>query len=320
MNLGSAEFVIGDVKVTTADNKSKRVAKGFEFFGGETVTTSRGSVAKIRLKNDSLVKVMPNSVIKLNKVQFHQDKNKFAFGVLQGGMSNEVNKLGKDDYYRVYTPSAVAGVRGTEFQVVVGRNGNAKVTVTEGEIALEGQESKASLKPGEKAEMSLDSEINKGKADEGDFEKEYEDFDKKNQEVKDPVNAVAVSEKSLRLITVRNRQRVAELRKKKNLAPGEQQELEFLYQRSVNQGEFWYSLSANVFKKHRANRLIADKIKGNFYKVQRHIKTIEDQITDMDNFIEEMSKQIDDFTEDTGSDIDDMTENFINKDKRMKSK
>ncbi len=314
--LGKAMFVLGKVKFVNTNKSKSKLRKNQVFYGGEAVITSKGSIAKIRLSNGSIIKVMPSSTIIVNKIQ-SKGGNKYAFGVVKGGLRSKVNKLTKGrDYYRVFTPSAVAGVRGTEFIVSVGVNGRSNVMVKEGKISLQGEEQKSSVKGGEKAEVSLNDEIEKEDSD-SDLDDENKEFQKKNRKIQRPVKSIAIAADKLRMISIRNRRRVRELRKakqKRKLTVAERNELEFLYQRSVNQGEAWYSLSHKIFKKYRSNRLMAKKIKGKFYLVQKNLRTINDHIKDMDDFIDQISKQIDKFVDDTGKDIDDLEKNFMGND------
>ncbi len=313
--IGKVAFMVGKVKVVKTDKTKVRARRNFKFYGGETVLTGRSGTMIIKLTNGSKIKVLPSSKLIVNKVRSDKKSNKYAFGVIRGGVSSRVNKLRRNqDYYKVYTPTSVAGVRGTEFLVSVGVNGKSTVLVKEGVISLEGDENKTSVKGGQQAKINLSEDVEKSSAPSTNLEKENKKFQKGNKKLEKPVKSLKLADDKLRLISVRNRRRVRELRNKKKLTEQEKNELEFLYQRSVNQGEAWYSLSARVFKKYRSHRLMGKKIRGRFYKVQKRINTINDQIKDMDQFIDQMSKEIDDFTEETGKDIDDMEKKFMGDD------
>ena len=181
--LGAADFVIGSVTVIRPDKTSGQLRKGYAFYGGETVVTAASSQAKIRLKNGSMVQVLPSSKVIFNQVKFDGGNDRYAFGVIQGGMNSQVSRLGTKDYYKVYTPTAVAGVRGTEFLVAVGVNGKANVMVKEGAVAIDGTERKDMVKAGEKAEITVGSDIDKEKSSQSDPDKEFNAFMQENKEV-----------------------------------------------------------------------------------------------------------------------------------------
>lgn len=305
--VGSAHFVIGNVTVVKADQTKVKLRKGFVFYGGEKVLTLSSSQARIKLNNGSMVQVLPNSQVIFNEVKFDNGNNRYAFGVIQGGMSSNVNRLGTKDYYKVYTPSAVAGVRGTEFLVAVGVNGNSNVMVKEGAVSIDGAEKKDMIKAGEKAEISLDDDLDKEKSQTTDPNKEFNEFMKANEEINKPAETVAQAADKMKKIEENNAARIKNLSKKKKLTEKEEEELDFLHQRSVNQSAGLYNLSNNIFKKHKNNTLV----KRNFYEVQKRLSSIQSQIADMDNFIEQMSKEIDDFTDSVSSDIDDLMKNFF---------
>jgi len=310
--LGAADFVIGNVTVAQKNKKAVKLKKGFIFRGGETVLTASGSQAKIKLKNGSMVQVLPSSQVIFNEVKFDNGNNRYAFGVIQGGMSSNVNRLGTQDYYKVYTPTAVAGVRGTEFLVAVGVNGNSNVMVKEGAVSIDGTEKKDMVKAGEKAEITLDDDFDKEKTKNSDPNKEFNEFMKANAEINKPAETVEQAADKMKEIEENNATRLQELSKKEKLTQKEEEEIDFLHQRSVNQSAGLYNLSNNIFKKHKNNSLVKRK----FYEVQKRLSSIESQIADMDAFIEKMSKEIDDFTDAVSSDIDDLGKDFFKKTKK----
>lgn len=309
--VGVVDFAVGKGEIIKKDKSKTSLKKGTVLYGGETIITLAGANVKVKLGNGSVVKILPNSKVIVNEIKLGaDDNNKYSFGVINGGMQSQVNKTGDNGYYRVYTPGMVAGVRGTDFQVSVGQNGKSDLIVTEGAVAVEGDEKKEMVRGGEKAEVTVDEKITKEKA-KNDPEKEYNKFQEANKNIDNPENSISTASERLKAIEARNNERIKQLKSKKKLTPAEQAELEYLYQKSVNQSAGLYSLSENIFQKYKNSSLV----KKNFYDVQKSLKSIEDQIADMDNFIEEMSKQIEEFTEETSKDIEDI-ENTFNKKKK----
>jgi len=304
--VAKVDFLIGKATMVNKEKKKSVLKKGTALFGGETIITDSKTTLRLRLKNNSLVRIMPGSTIIMNEVKFGQDADRYAFGVVNGGMESKVSKVGQKDYYKVYGPTTVAGVRGTEFLVAVGVNGKTDVMVKEGAVSLDGDQRRDAVKAGEKVEVGLTDEPKKEQISESNFEKEYQKFQKENEKVENPGETIGAAGEQLKKIEENNKKKLEQLKGKENLTEEEQDELDFLYQRSVNQSRSLYYLSETLFKKHRSNTLA----KRNFYQVQKSLSSIEDQISDMDQFIEAVSKEIDDFTDEVSEDIDDLTENF----------
>ena len=184
--VGKVDFMVGKATVTTKDKKTNYLKKGYIFYGGETVATFSGATVKIVLRNNSIVKVMPASTIIINEVKFGKDSDRYAFGVVNGGMESKVSKVGAKDYYKVYGPTTVAGVRGTEFLVAVGVNGSTDVMVKEGAVSLDGDQKSESVKAGEKIEVPINEEAKKEEIQQDNIDKEFSAFVAKNEKVEKP--------------------------------------------------------------------------------------------------------------------------------------
>lgn len=317
-SLGRVVFVIGRVKVKTEDSSHfTRLSRGFSFKGGERVKTSRGAVLRVQLKNGSVIKILPNSTVIINKVSPSLKGDRFSFGIIKGGMHSKVQKLGKRSYHRIYTPSHVAGVRGTEFSVFVANNGKAQVRVKEGWVKFQGDRGAEEVRRGEAAEASLTEQTRKVHTNtrmninSNTDQRSNRRFQKTNKQFQKPIQEMNATDMRMRRIQAQNRRRLRYLRQKmqsgEKLSLAEKYELEYLRQRTVNQCSGIYLLSRRIFKKYKNNPLI----KRRFYEVQRSMRSIDDQIKDMDQFIDKMSKEIDDFTEKSSKNIDDMEKNFM---------
>ncbi|HCL58014.1 MAG TPA: hypothetical protein DHW82_13550 [Spirochaetia bacterium] len=305
--IGKIDFILGKATVQLEGEKSvSKLKKNMLLYGGETIQTDKKAMVKVKLADNSLVQINENSVIIINKIS--TGENKYSFGVIKGGMNSTVTAKNDKKGYRVYTPTAVAGVRGTDFMVSVADNGKSNITVSEGAVEVKSDEETSMVKRGEEADVSTTEDGIKKGAAKKDKEKKYEEFQEQNSNISenDAEESMKRANEKMAEMQKKNAKRLAELKKKKKLSKAEQEELEDLYLQSINQGRGWYNLSANIFKKYKKNPLV----KKNFYETQKSLSSIEDQVADMDSFIDAMSKEIDDFIEDVSSDMDDLEKNF----------
>ena len=115
--------VTGEVTVVATDGARRAAAQGSEIRSGETLITGASSLAQMRMADSSLLSVRADSQFKLEQFSYagKDDSNAaFVVSVLQGGfrtITGLVAQLNRRNY-RIVTPSATIGVRGTHFEVV----------------------------------------------------------------------------------------------------------------------------------------------------------------------------------------------------------
>ena len=118
---------IGQVKVSKGTVTIDRAGQPMPAPAGTRVQTSDivrtgadGSVG-ITMSDDSLLSAGPNSVLALDRYEFDEttSKGRFDASLRKGTLAVVSGRLAREssDAMRVSTPSAVLGVRGTEFVV-----------------------------------------------------------------------------------------------------------------------------------------------------------------------------------------------------------
>lgn len=119
--------VKGDVKIES--NGKKTAAKVREkVFQDSTVETGADGRAKIVMSDRSVVHVSPDSKIKIAKYSDKEGAKNVELSLSKGKVRNEVKgSYDRNNKYEVKTPTAVAGVRGTDFIV----DHNIKTSITE---------------------------------------------------------------------------------------------------------------------------------------------------------------------------------------------
>ena len=90
---------------------------------GDTLVTEKKTYAKIRFSDDSELILRPNSQLKISQYHFDQASpkdDKAFFNLVKGGLRAVTGKIGargSRDSYRMTTETAVAGVRGTTYEI-----------------------------------------------------------------------------------------------------------------------------------------------------------------------------------------------------------
>jgi hypothetical protein len=96
---------------------------GFKVEASDVVKTGADGSVGITLTDNSLVSAGPNTVLSLDKYSFDAitHKGEFQSSVKKGTFAMVSGKIAKEspDAVQVRTPSAILGVRGTEFAVQV---------------------------------------------------------------------------------------------------------------------------------------------------------------------------------------------------------
>lgn len=136
---GVVDEVRGSVKVTTAEGKVRAVGLGVFLFSGDIVDTGRDGFIRIIMNGGTVLELRPQTRIHICDSRTTKNGNSAVVVYLgriwswvAGGTSGETT-------FEAHTPSAVAGVRGTEFSLAVGIDGSTRVGVDEGTVSLEGE-------------------------------------------------------------------------------------------------------------------------------------------------------------------------------------
>lgn len=137
---GTFRVVKGDVNVQSPDGKIKKARVGNKVFPQDKIVTGQDSRAKIVMIDDNVIDLSPASEIVFQKYEYQPEQNKkdVLLNVIYGKVRSKVNQKydGANNNFKVKTPSAVAGVRGTDFFTSYNSSTKASSVVTfEGEVA-----------------------------------------------------------------------------------------------------------------------------------------------------------------------------------------
>ena len=126
--IGRAEVIENRV-FSNLDGRNERVSVEDPVHRNETIRTEAASLARLRLVDRSDVRIGPQASLKLDALVF-SGSNRSAMQLLRGGM-RFVSGNGPSGSYRIQTPVATIGLRGTIVEVVI-RGGRTFVTLHEG--------------------------------------------------------------------------------------------------------------------------------------------------------------------------------------------
>jgi len=129
----------GSVMVQQPGGAFAAAKDGMAVSEGATVKTGPDGSAILKWGDGNTMKIMPLSLTKVDALS--QDEKtgatKSDFSLGQGRVVNRVGKLAKDSSFTVKTPAAIAGVRGTAFDMGINPETNqTSIAVVEGSVTL----------------------------------------------------------------------------------------------------------------------------------------------------------------------------------------
>ena len=116
---GVMVVVKGTIRIKSADGAKERRARiNMKVFAKETIITESDGRAKIVMIDKNVLNISPNSELKIAAYNYNadQDRKQVVLDIVKGKVRADVQQKyeGKNSF-RVRTPTAVAGVRGTDF-------------------------------------------------------------------------------------------------------------------------------------------------------------------------------------------------------------
>lgn len=109
--------VKGEVSLTNSKQQKQKVKVGDKVFPGDMVESAKEARAKIVMSDRNVINVSPETKLEIKKYENDGDKKNVEMNLLQGKVRNNVEQKydGEKNKFLVKTPTAVAGVRGTQF-------------------------------------------------------------------------------------------------------------------------------------------------------------------------------------------------------------
>ena len=117
---GIIQRVLGDAHVSDASGLERPAQRGVQLYDGDAVWTGKLSNVQIRMIDDAIIWVYPESRLKIRSYS-KTDGNGFkgehaVLSLLMGGLRTVTGSI--KNSYSMTTPNAVLGIRGTDYAVV----------------------------------------------------------------------------------------------------------------------------------------------------------------------------------------------------------
>jgi len=114
------EFAVGNVQVTSSDGRQRPLTKGLEVNPGDTVQTNSNGRAQLRFSDGGYISLQPDTQFRVDEYKYEgktDGNEKGHFSLIKGGLRAITGAIGhvNKSNYRVNTPVATIGIRGTEF-------------------------------------------------------------------------------------------------------------------------------------------------------------------------------------------------------------
>src|SRR6266702_4037021 len=136
-NTGKVDFAVGNVTVTGSDGRGRPLTKGAEVKSGDKIVSSVDGRAQIRFSDGAYVSLQPNTEFDIKEYRYSgkTDGTESAlFGLFKGAMRTVTGLVGRANKsrYRIATPTATIGIRGTGGLIQVNNDGSTLVIGTSG--------------------------------------------------------------------------------------------------------------------------------------------------------------------------------------------
>ena len=159
---GSVQFSTGDVQLRRGAVVAPAI-KGTDVESGDMIVTGAAGRAQIRFSDGGLVALYPDSQFTVTRYADtgNPAQENFAVSLLQGGMRAVTGLIGKRNpqNYKVTTPTAVVGIRGSAFLVAFNAQGELVVSGEQDEIEVCSEAGCVGVKAGESVRVVASSRL-----------------------------------------------------------------------------------------------------------------------------------------------------------------
>lgn len=155
--VGSITALKGKVQVKKMDGQVWGDAEqGMEIFYGDAVRTGDDSEGVITLVDESFVKVHANSQIIMNTIISPLEKKNSVL-LFFGRVWNKISKKAlRRKLFEVQTPTAVCGVRGTDFETGAYEDGTTLVLVNSGQVSIDSEAERTLVRENQGTRLSYE--------------------------------------------------------------------------------------------------------------------------------------------------------------------
>lgn len=131
--IGYISYIKGSVYIT-ANGKTFRARNKIRLYTGYYVRTLSGAYVSVKLGNGSYMRLKQNTRITLNTSHV-KTASALSVGVTSGAVTAKINPA-KKKKVKIYSPSTIVAIKGTEFTVALGLDGSTMVSCDRGKVNL----------------------------------------------------------------------------------------------------------------------------------------------------------------------------------------
>lgn len=163
--VGTVAGVAGDATlVRDGSNKAEVITNGMKIMTKDNINTGMGGKVRMEMADGSVLMLGPKSnlVVREYMVKLDGNKRKSILGLLSGKLRAIANKAFSTvgNKFEVHTPTAVAGVMGTDLGVDVAVDGTTLVITITGLVNVNG----TNVPPGQQGVVGADGKVTTGYA------------------------------------------------------------------------------------------------------------------------------------------------------------
>ena len=117
---GKIVLVTGKAAALSTDGQSRKLKRGGPFYEGDTIETERKSFVKLKYTDGGVMLLRPATKLIVEKYKYPKaGVGKSVTNLVKGGLRAVTGVIAKRnrDNYKLKTPAATMGVRGTDFTV-----------------------------------------------------------------------------------------------------------------------------------------------------------------------------------------------------------
>ncbi len=139
--VGYVHEVKGDVTLRDAGKQPAKAAAGDTFEQGASFTTGTDGNVTLKFEDGQLAVIAPNSLFIAQTYVFNKAKvaeSNILFSLTRGGLrfvSGMIASTNRNQF-AIRTPTATAGVRGTDGNIALGTNGSIMASTSNGDVTL----------------------------------------------------------------------------------------------------------------------------------------------------------------------------------------
>jgi hypothetical protein len=124
---GTVDAVSGNASVVDQSGKSTPIANGLQIYEGQTINSAQDGEVHLVTEDGGIIAVRPNTVFRVDEYKAEgNDTDKIFMSLLKGTVRSITGWVGKfnNSAYRITTPTATIGIRGTDHETTVIEKGD----------------------------------------------------------------------------------------------------------------------------------------------------------------------------------------------------